>query len=111
MSLTLAGCSKAPVPPPAMEPAKVAETVTQAFAKSSDEARQAATQIAEAVKSQDSPVAFNELRRLNDQNYLTPEQHAVLAKAMQATFKQMQAAAQTGDHAAQAAMHSYLRTR
>ena len=94
-----------------MEPAKIAETVTQAFAQSPDETRQAATQIAEAVQSQNSAAAFNELRRLNDQSHLTPAQRETVTKAMQATFKQMQAAAQTGDHAAQAAMHSYLSTR
>jgi hypothetical protein len=42
---------------------------------------------------------------------LTPEQRAVVTKAMQAAFKQLQSAAEQGDASAQAVMNNYLSTR
>ena len=108
----LAGCSKSGMGSSgAMDPAKVPVAVSKAFAKAPEAAQLAASNCVSALQNQDTCAAFLQLQQMNQQPDLTPQQHQVVAKAMQATFTQVQAAADHGDTKAQAVMHQYLSTR
>lgn len=108
----LAGCSKSGGGgSSALDPAKVPVAVSQAFATSPEETKQAASNCVSALQNQDTSAAFVQLEQMNQQRDLTPQQRAVVAKAMQTTFKQLQTAAAQGDAKAQAVMHQYLSTR
>jgi hypothetical protein len=107
----LAGCSKSGTSPADMEPAKVSMAVSRAFEKSAGETKQAAEICVNSLEKQDAPTAFQELQKMNQKSDLTPEQRAVVTKAMQATFKQLQSAAEQGNASAQAVMNNYLSTR
>jgi hypothetical protein len=108
----LAGCSKSGVGASgALDPAKVPGAVNRAFAKAPEETKLAASNCVAALQNQDTSVAFLQLQQMNQQPDLTPQQHFVVAKAMQTTFKQLQTAADHGDTQAQTVMHQYLSTR
>ena len=108
----LAGCSKSGFgASSALDPAKVPKEVSQAFAKSPEEAQQAASNCVAALQDQDTTAAFAQLQKLKAQNDLTPQQRAIVVKAMQTTFKQLQTAADHGDAKAETAIHQYVSTR
>ena len=108
----LVGCAKhAAVTPPPLDPAVVSATVNHAFETAPDDTKQQATSYVSALQGQDAPTAFNQLQQLRAQKNLNPEQRAAVAQAMRTTFQQLQASAQNGNTAAQAAMHKYLSSR
>lgn len=112
IALTLGGCSKSGANVAAgLDPSKVPAVVAGAFESSSGETKQQAASYVEAFQGQDATVSFLQLQKLKAQNDLTPSQRAVLAKAMQTTLKQLQAAAQKGDAGAQSVLHQYLSSR
>ena len=106
----LTGCSKSPAKA-GLDPAKVPAAVATAFAKAPEGTREQANECLTAYQSQDPATAFIQLRKLGAKPDLTSEQRAVVSKAMQAAFNQMQAAAQNGNAAARTTMHQYLTTR
>ena len=110
-AVLLAGCSKSGTSEADMEPAKVPMAVSRAFEESSGETKQAAENCVSSLEKQDVPTAFQQLQRISWKSDLTPEQRAVVTKAMQAAFKQLQSAAEQGDASAQAVMNNYLSTR
>lgn len=107
-----AGCSKSgPQPQQALDPAKVPAVINQAFQAAPDDSKQQAATFVSAFQGQDTPKAFEQLRKLSQQSNLSVDQRAAVSRAMQTTFQQLQAAAQNGDAAAKAAVHQYLSTR
>ena len=108
----VAGCSKSGAGAVhALEPAKIPAAVNGAFSHASADARQDANNYVAALQNQDPAAAFTRLQKIRSRQDLTAEQRSVVIGALQTTFKQMQAAAQNGNHEAQAAMHQYLSTR
>ena len=106
----LTGCSKTRSQT-ALDPAKIPETINKTFANAPDATKETASNYVSAFQSQDTSGAFMQLEQMNQDPNLTPQQRQVVAKAMQTTFVKLQAAAQNGDTAAQATMHSYLSAR
>jgi len=107
----VAGCSKSGSNASVLDPAKVPATVAKAFEKAPAETKQEATDFVATFQGTDVAAAFSQLRRLDAQTNLTPQQRVAVAKAMQTTFVKMQTAAQNGDTAAQATMSQYLSSR
>lgn len=111
LTVALTGCSKSATEAKALDPAVLPATVNHAFEKAPEDTKQQAASYVSAFQGQDATSAFNQLRRLGTQQNLSAEQRAVIAQAMRTTFQQLQAAAQSGNTAAQAAMHQYLSSR
>jgi hypothetical protein len=107
----LTGCSKSGANSGMLDESKVASTVTQAFAKAPADTKEEATTCVAAVEGADTSLAFTQLQRMSTETNLTGEQRQVLARAMQATFKKLQTAAQNGDATADKTVHSYLSSR
>jgi hypothetical protein len=105
------GCSKSSSQPRALEPAKVPTVVNQAFQTAPEDTKQQASSFVSAFQGQDTPKAFEQLKKLSQQSNLSADQRATVARAMQTTIQQLQAAAQSGNQAAKATLHQYLSTR
>lgn len=111
-SLIMTGCSKAGGrAPDALPPSKVPETMNKTFGGSTDETKDMATTYVSAFQSQDTSAAFAELQRLSRKHDLTLQQRTVVARAMITTIQQLRAAAQSGNQAADSALHQYLSSR
>jgi len=107
-----AGCSKsAKGSSGGLEPSKIPAAVTQAFAQSPEETKQAAASYVAAYQGQDAASAVAQLRKARTQANLTLRQREVLAKAMVTTMQQLRVAADSGDAAAKAAWHDYMTSR
>lgn len=105
----ITGCSKTGSTALAVE--KIPTAMNEAFKQSSSDTKAMASECVAACQSQNVTSAFTELQRLSQNKYLTPEQRAVTARAMAATFQKLRAASDNGDPAAQAALHLYISTR
>jgi hypothetical protein len=109
--ICLAGCSKAPTPPPAADLSQAPTTFNNTFNHADDQTRQLAAGVAQSFAGQDSAMAFNQMCVLSTQTNLTSEQRALLAKTMQTTFVKLQESAAKGDPNAQQTVRRYLSTR
>jgi hypothetical protein len=107
--MILAACSKHTAA--TLSPDKVPEAINHAFSQSTGDAKDVASQVVSACQDQNVIAAFTNLETLSLRHDLTPEQRSVAARAMVATMPKLQAAAATGDTAAQATLHKYISSR
>jgi uncharacterized lipoprotein YajG len=105
----LTGCSK--TSSTALSSEKIPAAMNEAFKQSSDDTKAMVSECVTACQSQNVTTAFTGLQRLSQSKDLTPEQRAVTARAMAATFQKLRAASDNGDAAAQAVLHQYISTR
>jgi outer membrane PBP1 activator LpoA protein len=110
-SVMFAGCSKSGTASVTLAPEQVPTVMSQAFKQSSGETKELVNECVTAVENKQACEAFAKLEQLTRQSNLTPEQRSTAALAMVATFKQLRAAAASGDPAATAVMRQYLSTR
>jgi|SRR5690349_2382011 len=104
----VAGCSRAPVSSPqALAPEQVAPTLNSAFKDAKPEVKEAANGVVSALQSQDAPKAFVQSQNLTERSDLTPEQRTAAALSRAAALMQLQAAAASGNKAAEDLLQAY----
>ena len=105
----LAGCTKAGAT--GLSSDNVPKVIDHAFNQSSGDTKAMVSECVSAYQARDVATAFSDLQKLSQHPDLSPEQRAVTARAMAATFPILRSASDNGDAAAQAVLHQYLSTR